>query len=148
MSSAVTFPPSASLGPPPWPFSFSIGQFEGLQNVPSWSDIASGPAKLVQVSYMSAFSGVMSSLGYMKVYNKANPQIGVDDPDIVIPVPLEYAPGFDQIIPLAIWEDGVPGMYFDHISVAMNGDLGTGEEPYTDLSSEFNVMVEVMPVDG
>jgi len=127
-----------------WPFSFGVGQLENIQQIPLWSDITFGPSKLLQFNAVSELNTPQRA--YLKIYNKANPQVGVDDPDIVVPVDLGIDPSAAQAVPFEVWEDGEPGMYFDHISMAVNGDPGTGVNPYTAVTSECDVTLQTVPV--
>ncbi len=128
-----------------WPFSFGVWYVDGLNDSPAWSDIAFGPAKIVSFGYES-ITAFGAERPYLKIYNKSNVEPGVDAPAVVLPVYVGGDSNIDKSLPFMMFEDGVPGMYFDNISMVLNMDPGTGKVPYVPSVVSTEVFIQTTPV--
>lgn len=131
----------SGIGNYKWPFSFGGAAFSGLEGFVNWADILDGDGELLQLLATSRDAGA-TEVAYLKIYNKANPVVGEDAPDIVLPALLGRDPVGAAVVPFIMYEDGEPGMYFDGLSIAVNLDMGTGDTPYTPATYSCDVVVQ------
>ena len=109
---------SQGTGGQRWPFDTMLTGFEVGGIV--YADVFNQPVELTQAIAVSEDRGMGDTTAYIFVYDEGDIEVGVDPPEMVIPVPVGIDPNLSVLSGFFVVEDGVPGQLWNELTFAVN----------------------------
>ncbi len=101
-----------------WPFDTMLVGVDTSGIV--YADVFNQPVELTQLVATSRDGGMGSTVAYLFLYDEGDIEVGVDPPEMVLPIEVGVDPTPDTLAGFFVVEDGVPGQLWNEPTLAVN----------------------------